>query len=282
MPNYAQINHVDASNNNVQLTWLEHHTTNLQDTAALPCDLATVFTSITLDSFIDFNKKKVTEFVCVTYPNSFNEDRSCEKFDRGQIWALYSSTDTFTNHYGWINKVEKEPFKVHLTWLETCPQEVDKHWLEHGIPVSCGKFVIRSSTTEHCETCAFSHLVVSRCEIGTRQQVNIFPKVGEVWAIYKNWAPDRVPSSKDRPANYAIGWIKMCTEATTLFAFLTKVNGHLSVFKHDVLKPPLEIPREENLRFSHRIPSFRLTKDNGGKLCGFYELDPAAVPDVLL
>jgi len=74
----------------------------------------------------------------------------------------------------------------------------------------------------------------------------------------------------------------MCTEATTLFAFLTKVNGHLSVFKHDVLKRPLEIPRKENLRFSHGIPSFRLTKDNGGKLWGFYELDPAAVPDVLL
>jgi hypothetical protein len=194
LPNYAQTNHIDASNNNVQLTWLEHNTANLQDTAALPCDLATVFPSITLDSFVDFNKKKVTEFVDVTYPDSefynFNEDRSCEKFERGQIWALYSSTDTFPNHYGWINKVEKEPFKVHLTWLETCPQEVDKHWLEHGIPVSCGKFVIRSSTTEHCETCAFSHLVVNRLEIGTRKQVNIFPKAGEVWAIYKTWAPD--------------------------------------------------------------------------------------------
>jgi hypothetical protein len=74
----------------------------------------------------------------------------------------------------------------------------------------------------------------------------------------------------------------MCTKATTLFAFLTKVNGHLSVFKHDVLKRPLEIPRKENLRFSHRIPSFHLTKDKGGKLWGFYEPDPAAVPDVLL
>jgi len=30
--NYAQINDVDASNNIVQLTWLEHNTMNLQET----------------------------------------------------------------------------------------------------------------------------------------------------------------------------------------------------------------------------------------------------------
>ncbi|CAD6253476.1 unnamed protein product [Miscanthus lutarioriparius] len=255
------------------------------DTAALPCDLATVFPSITLDSFIDLNKEKVTEFISIAYPDSefynFVQDRSCEKFERGQIWALYSSTDTFPNIYGWINKVEKEPFKVQLTWLETFPQGVDKHWLEQDIPVSCGEFVIQNSTTEYCETCAFSHLVVSRWEIGTKHQINILPKVGEVWAIYKNWAPDWVPSSKYRPSKYAIGEIRMCTGTTTLFAFLTKVDGHFSVFKPDVQKGALEVPRKENLRFSHRIPSFRLTKENGGKLCGFYELDPAAIPDLL-
>jgi hypothetical protein len=143
-------------------------------------------------------------------------------------------------------------------------------------------FVTRNSTTEHSKTCVFSHLLLSRWEIGTKQQINILPMVGEVWAIYKNWAPGWVPSSKDCPTKYAIGEIKMCTEATTMFAFLTKVDGHLSVFKPDLQKGALEVSRKENLRFSHRIPSFRLTKENGGKLCGFYELDPAAVPDVLL
>nr|CAB3491831.1 unnamed protein product [Digitaria exilis] len=113
-------------------------------------------------------------------------------------------------------------------------------------------------------------------------QVTIVPKIGEVWAIYKNWAPDWIPSSKGCPAEYAIGEIKMCTGTGTLFAFLTKVHGYISVFKPDAQNGALEVPMNENLRFSHRIPSFRLTKENGGKLRGFYELDPAAVPEILL
>lgn len=229
------------------------------DPAALPCDSGAAFPSITLDSCMDLNKKGVTDFVSVTYPDSqfhnFDEDRTCEKFEPGQIWALYSSTDTFPNLYGWINKVEKEPFKVHLTWLKVRPQGVDKHWLEQDIPVSCGKFGLQNSAYEHYETCAFSHLVITRCQIGTGRQVKIVPKVGEVWAIYKNWAPDCVPTSKDCPAEYAIGEIKMCTGTSTLFAFLTKVNGYISTFKPDVQKGALEVPRKENLRFSHRIPS---------------------------
>lgn len=55
-----------------------------------------------------------------------------------------------------------------------------------------------------------------------------------------------------------------------------------SVFKPDVRRGILKIPVKENLRFSHRIPSFCLTKEKGGKLHDCYELDPAAVPDVFL
>jgi hypothetical protein len=131
------------------------------------------------------------------------------------------------------------------------------------------------------ETHTFSHLVEDT-QIDANWQVNIFPKMGEVWAIYKNWSNDRVPSSTNHCVEYAIGVIVKSSKRSTLFSFLTKVEGYVGVFKPDITKGVLKIPTKENLRFSHRIPSFRLTKEKCGKLRDFYELDLASVPGAFL
>ena len=62
--------------------------------------------------------------------------------------------------------------------------------------------------------------------------------------------------------------------------FLEKVRGRNSVFKDGGLK--VEIPGKEFLRLSHQIPAFRLTEERGGKLRGYLELDPVAVPSIFL
>ncbi|KAM0948576.1 putative DnaJ domain, Chaperone J-domain superfamily [Dioscorea sansibarensis] len=222
---------------------------------------------------------------CYEYPDSefydFHDERANDKFKCGQIWALYSELDKYPKYYGRINKLVSENFEVHLTWLELCPiLDVEKVWLKENFPVGCGRFRVAAETDKFNSTEVFSHLV--KAEPGGRKDMyDIHPRSGEVWAIYKSWDP------RWRDVNWVncafdVAEVIEQTRTGICIQLLEKHSGHKLVFMPKGRgNSKFVIHVQEYLRFSHRIPAFKLTGERNGTLRGYWELDPASVPENL-
>ncbi|KAF0896692.1 hypothetical protein E2562_027037 [Oryza meyeriana var. granulata] len=210
----------------------------------------------------------------------FEKLRDINMFAVGQIWALYDNLDGMPRFYARIKHFDASKFKAHLTWLEyNATSGEEKKWTDEELPVACVRikgFVSLFATAKDKPA-----IVIVARQMGSNWHIEILPQVGEIWSIYMNWTSDWTPSSIDT-CEFAIGEIIECMEASIKISLLTQVSGYRAVFKPDERTGVLEIPTRDRLRFSHRIPSFRLTEERGGKLRGFYELDPASVPDVFL
>lgn len=196
---------------------------------------------------------------------AFDVDKSHDKLQTGQVWALYD-IDSLPKCYARINKVESYPrFKVHIQWLD------------NEMPTCCGLFS-SGETTEFDETARFSHLAegaVAR----TRNKYEIYPRDGEVWAIYREFNSG-LSSSGLQKCQYDVGKVVKANGSIKVLV-LEKVSGYLTVFKgrknagHEHI---LEIPRRDLLRFSHQMPAFLLTDEKEGTLRGCWKLDPDAMP----
>ncbi|KAK4737442.1 hypothetical protein R3W88_001139 [Solanum pinnatisectum] len=113
--------------------------------------------------------------------------------------------------------------------------------------IGCGLFkFLNSKLKKYTVTNNFSHVV-------------IFPKIGEVCSIYKNWSAQLMKDVK----------------------FLEWLKGFKSVYKARVEEEEankvVKICVSEHLRLSHRNPAFCLTEERGGSLRGFWELDPVGM-----
>ncbi|KAK4373159.1 hypothetical protein RND71_008543 [Anisodus tanguticus] len=136
-----------------------------------------------------------TGSMTMTVPDSdfhdFDKDRSEDCFKPKQIWALYDEEDGMPRLYCLIRQViSVQPFKVHISYLssKTDSEFGLVNWLYSGFTKSCGKF--RAFNSEVIEQVnIFSHLL-SREKAGRGGCVQIYPKSGDIWAIYRNWSPD--------------------------------------------------------------------------------------------
>ncbi|KAJ1288327.1 hypothetical protein BS78_02G080700 [Paspalum vaginatum] len=214
---------------------------------------------------------------------NFASLRSFGKFKKGQVWALYCETDKFPKYYGYIKSVDSDDYTIHIKWLEHCPcAQMEKRLAQDGLPISCGIFKVSRQSDMYDSTDVFSHnMEVTLASDGKKYE--ILPRVGQVWAIYKNWS--RAWSFEDYSrCEYFLAEVMENSNGNITVSCLTKVEGFCTVFMPEKKGEPrsaLRIAKSDLIMFSHQIPAFRLTNEND-KLCGCWELDPASLPEVLL
>lgn len=213
---------------------------------------------------------------------NFDGEKDMDKFQVGQIWALYGDEDALPKYYGRIKKIDSPPrFALHLTWLAPCSLTKDViQWTNKEMPICCGNFKLGKGKPQmFTSTGPFSH----QLRVKSKDEKNIysvFPEKGDVWALYKNWSSAMTCSDLDN-CEYDLVEILDKNEVGITVLFLELVTGFKSVFKPQTVRQSTvggQIPWAELLRFSHQIPSFRLTEEKDGSLRGFWELDPAALP----
>ncbi|XVF12636.1 hypothetical protein REPUB_Repub08aG0136000 [Reevesia pubescens] len=192
--------------------------------------------------------------------HNFDLDRSESSFEDDQVWAAYDDDNGMPRFYARIHKViSLKPFKMKISWLNSRSNNefglLD--WVGSGFSKTCGEF--RSGRHEISETLNFfSHKV--QWTKGTRGVIRIFPRKGDVWAIYRNWSPDWDDRTPD------------------------EVAGFRTIFhKHMDPKELKRIPKKEMFRFSHQMPNYLLTSQEAHNApTGCCELDPAATSLELL
>ncbi|KAE8713093.1 hypothetical protein F3Y22_tig00110216pilonHSYRG00021 [Hibiscus syriacus] len=229
--------------------------------------------------------------VSITVPDSdfhdFDKDRSEECFKPKQIWALYDEDDGMPRLYCLIRQVISEkPFKIHITYLNS---KTDNefglvNWVDSGFTKSCGHFRAWNSDIID-QVNIFSHLLRGQ-KAGRGGCVCIFPKKGDVWAVYRNWSPDWNRSTPDdvRHQYEMVEVLEDYSEELGAWGTpIVKLIGFKTVYQRNTDKDAVRwIPRKEMFRLSHPVPAWLLEGASGDLPDRCWDLDPAATPEELL
>ncbi|XP_062013601.1 uncharacterized protein LOC133729993 [Rosa rugosa] len=201
-----------------------------------------------------------------------------------QTWALYDTADGMPRFYAIVKKVLTPGFKLKVSWLDADPDdqgEID--WCEKELPVACGKFRLGDSAeiTDHL---MFSHQMHATTGSLTGS-VLVYPRKGETWAIYQNWDIGW-SSEPEKHVSYKYEFVEVLSDFVEGdgigVSYLGKVKGFVSLFQQTE-QHGFQVQPDELYRFSHRIPSFKMTGHEGfGVPSGSFELDPASLPSSIL
>ncbi|KAM0070560.1 putative DnaJ domain, Chaperone J-domain superfamily [Helianthus debilis subsp. tardiflorus] len=213
--------------------------------------------------------------------HDFEKTRKEECFRVGQMWACYDTEDAMPRFYALIKKISPG-FKLQIIWLKPVAVTKDeKKWTALDLPVSCGRYEHeKEDKTE--DLLSFSHLVT--WEAGPKPKtVNIIPRKGETWAIFKNWSMNWHTIYVDaEEIKYEYEFVEILSDfdekAGARVSYLEKVKGFVCLYRRKA-GAEMVIPASEKYKFAHKIPSYKMSgEERDGVPKGSFELDPAALP----
>ncbi|KAG5232533.1 Chaperone DnaJ [Salix suchowensis] len=219
--------------------------------------------------------------------SNFENDKEENCFAVNQMWAIYDTTDGMPRFYARVKKVFSPGFKLQITWLEASSDVAhEKDWSDKDLPVACGKFESGASQRT-ADRAMFSHQMC--CINGSsRGCYLIYPKKGETWALFKGWEMKWSSEPEKHRPPYIFEFVEVLSDFDENFgigvAYLHKVKGFVSIFQRATHDGVIQycIPPTELYKFSHQIPSFRMSgKEGEGVPAGSFELDPASLPSNL-
>ncbi|KAF8097958.1 hypothetical protein N665_0278s0019 [Sinapis alba] len=206
---------------------------------------------------------------------NFENLRSPDKFKIDQIWAVYSDKG-MPRKYGQIKRIDTSPeFKLHVAPLELYRPPN----LTTG-PVCCGRFKLKTGKAEVLAPRSFSHEVKA-----VKSNVNrfeIYPKKGEIWAMYKNWNITDCGDGTEEEDLEIVEVVETDEQSIQAMLLTAKVFDKLLYGRCLESKAGVvDIPKKEVNRFSHQIPAVRREKSatRFGD-CEWWELDSKAVLDL--
>lgn len=242
-----------------------------------------------LASKAEKNGKMTKKTIIVPDPDfhDFDMDRSEEVFKAKQIWAIYDEEDGMPRLYCLIRQVlSVKPFRVYISYLnsKTDTEFGCVKWIESGFTKSCGSFrVFHSDVVDQVNI--FSHLL-GREKAGRGGCVRIYPKTGDIWAVYRNWS-EKWNRKTPKEVIHQYEMVEVVGDYSddhgVCVAPLIKLAGYKTVYQRDPNEHMVRwIPKREMLRFSHQVPSCLLKGQALNLPDGCWDLDPAATPEELL
>ncbi|CAL5194680.1 unnamed protein product [Lathyrus oleraceus] len=211
--------------------------------------------------------------------HDFNKEKSREMFQCGQIWAIYGDRDNMPDVYVQIKKIESTSnFRLHVSELEPCsPPEGFKR------AISCGSFKIKKAKPQILSPSAFSHQL--KVEPKENSIYEIYPKKGEIWALYKDQNYELTSSDQDRGRSEChIVEVLADSDKGIEVVILLRFSGSQPIFKAPIMRRSktgvIEILREEVGRFSHQVPAFQHSGEDDLHLRGCWVADPSSIPGV--